>query len=120
MQTIEEYQAYCKQLEQEVDTWHNAYKAIRVERDELVRKVLNLEGQINRANAIIAVTPKQDHNTEIDTLASGSRNLNEVINAMSAELEELRKHELAWDLEKLESRNSKAKSTNSKEISRKL
>lgn len=100
MQTIEEYQAYCKQLEQEVDTWHNAYKAIRVERDELVRKVSNLEGQINRANAIIAVTPKQDHNTEIDTLASGSRNLNEVINAMSNELEELRKHELAWDLDK--------------------
>ena len=100
MQTIEEYQAYCKQLEQEVDIWHNAYKAIRVERDELIRKVSNLEGQINRANAIIAVTPKQDHNTEIDTLASGSRNLNEVINAMSAELEELRKHELAWDLDK--------------------
>lgn len=100
MQTIEEYQTYCKQLEYEVDTWHNAYKAIRVERDELVRKVLNLEGQINRANAIIAVTPKQDHNTEIDTLASGSRNLNEVINAMSDELEELRKHELAWDLDK--------------------
>lgn len=42
MQTIEEYQAYCKQLEQEVDTWHNAYKAIRVERDELIRKVSNL------------------------------------------------------------------------------
>lgn len=62
--------------------------------------MLNLEGQINRANAIIAVTPKQDHNTEIDTLASGSRNLNEVINAMSAELEELRKHELAWELDK--------------------
>ena len=38
MQTIEEYQTYCKQLEQEVGTWHNAYKAIRVERDELVKK----------------------------------------------------------------------------------
>lgn len=100
MHTIEEYQVYCKQLEQEVDTWLNAYKATRVERDELVRKVLDLEGQINRANAIIAVTPKQDHNTEIDTLASGIRNLNEVINAMSDELEELRKHELAWDLDK--------------------
>ena len=100
MQTIEEYQTYCKQLEQEVGTWHNAYKEIRVVRDELVRKVSNLEGQINKANAIIAATPTQEHNTEIDTLASGNRNLSEAINAMSAELEELRKHELEWELDK--------------------
>ena len=45
-------------------------------------------------------SPRQEHDTEIDTLASGNRNLSEVINAMSAELEELRKHELEWELDK--------------------
>ena len=45
MQTIEEYKAYCKQLENEVGTWHHAYDALMVERNQLVHNVLNLEAQ---------------------------------------------------------------------------
>lgn len=100
MQTLEEYRKYTKQLEEEVGKWHHAYDALMVERNDLVKKVMNLEGEIKKANAIIDAAPSQESNAEIDTLASGSRNLNEAINAMSAELEELRKHELAWDLDK--------------------
>ena len=93
MQTIEEYKAYTRQLEGEVAKWHNAYDALMIERNDLVKKVTHLEGEIFKA-------PKQPKDTEIDTLASGSRNLNEAIEAMAAELEELRKHEVLWDLDK--------------------
>ena len=93
MQTIEEYKAYTRQLEGEVGKWHHAYDALMIERNELVKKVMHLEGEIFKA-------PKQPKDTEIDTLASGSRNLNEAIEAMAAELEELRKHEVQWDLDK--------------------
>ena len=100
MQTIEEYRAYTKQLEGEVSKWHHAYDNLMIERNLLATQMLDLKSKLHRANSIIAAIQKQDSATEIDTLASGSRNLNEVINAMSAELEELRKHELAWDLDK--------------------
>ena len=93
MQTIEEYKAYTSQLEGEVGKWHNAYDALMIERNQLASKVMRLEGEIFKA-------PKQPRDAEIDTLASGSRNLNEAIEAMAAELEELRKHEVLWDLDK--------------------
>ena len=100
MQTLEEYRKYTKQLEEEVGKWHHAYDALMVERNDLVKKVMNLEGEIKKANAIIDAAPSQESNAEIDTLANGSRNLNEAIEVMASELKELRKHELAWDLDK--------------------
>ena len=38
MQTIEEYKAYAKQLESEVKTWKDAYNAIVIERNELLKQ----------------------------------------------------------------------------------
>ena len=99
MKTIEVH-AYICQLEGEVGKWHHAYDALMVERNQLVNKVLNLESELAKANAVISETPKQNSATEIDTLASGSRNLNEAIEAMAAELDELRKHEVECDLAK--------------------
>ena len=43
MQTIEEYKDYTKQLENEVGTWHHAYDALRVERNQLVNKLMSTE-----------------------------------------------------------------------------
>ena len=39
MQTIEEYKAYAKQLENEVGKWHHAYDALMVERNQLAREL---------------------------------------------------------------------------------
>lgn len=39
MRTIEEYQAYTKQLENEVGKWHHAYDALMVERNQLAREL---------------------------------------------------------------------------------
>lgn len=100
MQTIEEYKAYTKQLEGEVGKWHHTYDNLMIELNLLATQVLDLKSKLYRANSIIAAIPKQDSTMEIDTLASGNRNLSEAINAMSAELEELRKHELELDLAK--------------------
>lgn len=103
MQTIEEYKAYAKQLEAEVGKWHKAYDALMAERTQLVHKVLNLEetnAKLEKKLSTIMDGMTQPRDAEIDTLASGSRNLNEAIEAMAAELEELRKHEVQWDLDK--------------------
>ena len=43
MRTIEEYQAYTKQLEGEVGKWHHAYDALMVERNALAARVVELE-----------------------------------------------------------------------------
>lgn len=43
MQTIEEYKAYTKQLEDEVGKWHHAYDALVVERNQLAKRVKELE-----------------------------------------------------------------------------
>ena len=43
MQTIEEYKAYIKQLEDEVGKWHHAYDALMVERNQLAKRVKELE-----------------------------------------------------------------------------
>ena len=43
MQTIKEYKAYTKQLEDEVGKWHHAYDALMVERNQLAKRVKELE-----------------------------------------------------------------------------
>jgi DNA repair exonuclease SbcCD ATPase subunit len=100
MQTIEEYKAYTKQLEGEVSKWHHAYDNLMIERNLLATQMLDLKSKLHRANSIIAAIPKQDSATEIDTLTSGIKNLKDSLEACSSELEELRKHEVEWDLSK--------------------
>ena len=100
MQTIEEYKAHTKQLEGEVSKWHHAYDNLMIERNELVAKVMNLETVLDKVNRLFDETPKQDSATEIDTLTSGIKNLKDSLEACSSELEELRKHEVEWDLSK--------------------
>lgn len=48
MQTIEEYKAYTKQLEGDVGKWHNAYEALMVERNQLVKRIKELENQLKK------------------------------------------------------------------------
>ena len=48
MQTIEEYKAYTKQLEGEVGKWHHAYDALMVERNQLVKRIKELENQLKK------------------------------------------------------------------------
>ena len=43
MQTIEEYKAYTRQLEDEVGKWHHAYDALMVERNALVNELMELK-----------------------------------------------------------------------------
>lgn len=43
MQTIEEYKAYTRQLENEVGKWHHAYDALMVERNQLVNRLMELK-----------------------------------------------------------------------------
>lgn len=43
MQTIEEYKAYTRQLENEVGKWHHAYDALMVERNQLANRLMELE-----------------------------------------------------------------------------
>ena len=74
MQTIEEYREYTKQLEGEVKNWHDAYDASQEHVRQLMKEVERLERERVEQNAII------------ETCAT--------------ELEELRKHELQWDLDK--------------------
>ena len=48
MQTIEEYKAYTKQLEGEVGKWRNAYEALVIERNQLVKRIKELENQLKK------------------------------------------------------------------------
>lgn len=48
MQTIEEYRAYTRQLENEVGKWHHAYDALMVERNQLAKRVIELEKQLKK------------------------------------------------------------------------
>ena len=83
MQTIEEYKEYAKQLEGEVGKWHNAYDALVIERNALVSKLLQYEKTV-----------------EIST-EDGSKCValsRKTYDAIVSELDELRKHEAAWDL----------------------
>lgn len=49
MQTIEEYKEYTKQLEGEVGKWHNAYDALKIERNLLVNRIRELETENKNA-----------------------------------------------------------------------
>lgn len=48
MQTIEEYKAYTQQLEGEVGKWHHAYEALVIERNQLVKRIKELENQLKK------------------------------------------------------------------------
>jgi carbonic anhydrase len=88
MQTIEEYKEYTKQLENEVKQWHDAFDASQVQVKKLTKENLRLERE------------RVEQNSIIETCAN--------------ELEELRLHEVEWDLAKarikeLEAENKKLK-----------
>ncbi len=74
MQTIEEYKEYAKQLEVEVKQWHDAFDASQAQVKELAKENLRLERE------------RVEQNSIIETCAN--------------ELEELRLHEVEWDLAK--------------------
>lgn len=74
MQTIEEYKEYTKQLEGEVKQWHDAFDASQAQVKELTKENLRLERERVEQNSIIETCDN--------------------------ELEELRLHEVEWDLAK--------------------
>lgn len=86
MQTIEEYKSYTKQLEGEVSKWHHAYDALVIERNALVRKILETEKSVE----------VKDHANGYECVMI----LRDSYNAFSNELEELRKKEVEWDMAK--------------------
>lgn len=99
MQTIEEYKEYTKQLEGDVKKWHNAYDALVIERNALVSKLLQYETTVEISaedgSKCVALSRK-------------------TYDAIVSELDELRKHEVEWDLSKarikeLEAKNKKLK-----------
>ena len=85
MQTIGEYKEYTRQLEGEVGKWHHAYDALVVERNALVNRLLKYEKTVSIRN---------EEGTESVAL------LRETFEAISGELDELRKHEVEWDMAK--------------------
>ena len=85
MQTIGEYKEYTRQLEGEVGKWHHAYDALIVERNALVNRLLKYEKTVSIRN---------EEGAESVAL------LRETFDAISGELEELRKHEVEWDMAK--------------------
>ena len=85
MRTIGEYKEYTRQLEGEVGKWHHAYDAIVVERNALVNRLLKYEKTVSIRN---------EEGSESVAL------LRETFEAISGELEELRKHEVEWDMAK--------------------
>ena len=85
MKTIEVH-AYICQLEGEVGKWHHAYDALVIERNALVRKILETEKSVS----------VKDHENGCDCVMLTK----EAFEAMSDELEELREHEVEWDLSK--------------------
>ena len=85
MQTIGEYKEYTHQLEGEVGKWHHAYDALVVERNALVNRLLKYEKTVSIRN---------------EEGAESVAILRETFDAISGELEELRKHEVEWDMAK--------------------
>lgn len=83
MHTIEEYKEYTKQLEGEVGTWHNAYDALVIERNALVSKLLQYE-------KIVEISTEDS--TKCVALSR------KTYDSIVSELDELRKHEVEWDL----------------------
>ena len=85
MQTIEEYKEYTKQLEGDVKKWHNAYDALVIERNALVSKLLQYETTVEIST---------EDSTKYVALSR------KTYDAIVSELNELRKHEVEWDLSK--------------------
>lgn len=85
MQTIEEYKEYTKQLEGEVGKWHKAYDALVIERNALVSKLLQYEKTVEIS---------AEDGTKCVALSR------KTYDAIVSELDELRKHEVEWDLTK--------------------
>ena len=85
MQTIGEYKEYTRQLEGEVGKWHHAYDALVVERNMLVNRLLKYEKTVSIRN---------EEGAESVAL------LRETFEAISGELDELRKHEVELDMAK--------------------
>ena len=48
MQTIEEYKEYTRQLEGEVKTWRDAYNAIVIERNQLLKQLKKGENDVHK------------------------------------------------------------------------
>ena len=99
MQTIEEQKAYTKQLEGEVGKWHSAYDALVIERNQLVSRIKELEERKTKSEKNTADLVKAYEEKLADNRQQLS-NAKEIIETCSSELEELRKHELQWDLDK--------------------
>ena len=83
MQTIEEYKEYTKQLEGEVGKWHNAYDALVIERNALVIKLLQYKKTVEISTE-----------DSMECVALSRKTYDAVV----SELNELRKHEVEWDL----------------------
>ena len=94
MQTIEEYKEYTKQLEGEVGKWHNAYDALVIERNELVSKLLQYEKTVEIS---------AEDSTKYVALSR------KTYDSIVSELDELRKHEVEWDLSKARIKELEAK-----------
>ena len=85
MQTIEEYKEYTKQLEGEVGKWHKAYDALVIERNALVIKLLQYKKTVEISTE-----------DSMECVALSRKTYDAVV----SELNELRKHEVEWDLSK--------------------
>lgn len=83
MQTIEEFKEYTKQLEGEVGKWHNAYDALVIERNALVIKLLQYKNTVEISTE-----------DSMECVALSRKTYDAVV----SELNELRKHEVEWDL----------------------
>ena len=83
MQTIEEYKEYTKQLEGEVGKWLNAYDALVIERNALVIKLLQYKKTVEISTE-----------DSMECVALSRKTYDAVV----SELNELRKHEVEWDL----------------------
>lgn len=99
MQTIEEYKEYTKQLEGEVGKWHNAYDALVIERNAIVIKLLQYKKTVEISTE-----------DSMECVALSRKTYDAVV----SELNELRKHEVEWDLaqariKELETENKSAK-----------
>lgn len=99
MQTIEEYKAYTQQLEGEVGKWHHAYDALVIERNQLVSRIKELEARKAEGEKTTAELVKA-YEQLIDEKNNSIATLKELTGTCSRELEELRKHEVEWDLSK--------------------
>ena len=63
MQTIEEYKAYTRQLENEVGRWHHAYDALMVERNLMATTLFENKKIIETMAAELAEKFKPNNST---------------------------------------------------------